>query len=160
MVAGDLRVHDFESESLATTRRVAIWLPPGYDKDDHSRFPVLYLHDGQNVFDPATAFREEWHVDDTASTLIEKGEIDRLIIVGMYNAGEARVDEYTPSPDPKQGRGGGLTAHGRMLVEELKPWVDAKYRTLPSAASTAVGGSSLGALAALHIGLRYPTAFS
>ena len=160
MVAGDLRVLDFESEVLATTRKVAVWTPPGYDTDNVSRFPVLYMHDGQNVFDPATAFREEWQVDDTAASLIEHRAIDPVIVVGIYNAGDARIDEYTPSVDPKQGRGGGLVAHGRMLVEELKPWIDATYRTLPSAASTALGGSSLGALATLSVGLRYPTAFS
>lgn len=160
MIAGDLQLHDFESEILGSARRVAVWLPPGYRADDVTRFPVLYLHDGQNVFDRATAFREEWQVGDTAAALIHGGEIEPLIVVGVYNAGEARIDEYTPSADPKHGRGGGVAIHGRMLVERLKPWIDAGYRTLPSAASTAIGGSSLGALAALYTGLGYPTAFS
>lgn len=160
MIAGDLQLHDFESEILGSARTVAVWLPPGYRKDDVSRFPVLYLHDGQNLFDRATAFREEWQVGETAAALIESGDIEPLIVVGVYNAGEARIDEYTPSVDAKHGRGGGVAVHGRMLVEELKPWIDAGYRTLPSAASTAIGGSSLGGLAALYLGFRYPTAFS
>jgi predicted alpha/beta superfamily hydrolase len=160
MVAGDLHLHDFESEILGSARRVAVWLPPLYARDDVSRFPVLYLHDGQNMFDRSTAFREEWQVGDTAAALIEQGEIEPLIAVGVYNAGEARVDEYTLSVDPEHGRGGGVGIHGRMLVEELKPWIDSTYRTLPSAASTGIGGSSLGALASLHLALRYPTAFS
>jgi predicted alpha/beta superfamily hydrolase len=134
-------------------------LPPSYGNDDVSRFPVLYLHDGQNVFDSATAFSEEWQVDETSTGLIQRGEIDPIIVVGVYNAGDARVDDYTPTMDATHARGGGVALHGRMLVEELKPWIDSTYRTLPSAASTALGGSSLGGLATLHLGLRYPTAF-
>jgi predicted alpha/beta superfamily hydrolase len=136
-----------------------VWLPPGYDRDDVSRFPVLYLQDGQNVFDRATAFGEEWQVDETAMSLIRGREINPIIVIGIYNAGDARVDEYTPSVDATSGRGGGVGRYGQMIVEELKPWIDRTYRTLPSAASTALGGSSLGALATAYIGLRYFTAF-
>ena len=158
-IAGDLRLHDVQSSILDATRTVAVWLPPGYLKDDVSRFPVLYLHDGQNLFDSATAFGEEWQVDETSTALIQRGEVDPIIVVGVYNAGDRRVDDYTPSVDATHGRGGGAALYGRMLVEELKPWIDTTYRTLPSAASTALGGSSLGGLATLHLGLRYPTAF-
>ena len=158
-VVGDLRIHEFRSSFLDASRTVAIWLPPSYEKDDVSRFPVLYLHDGQNLFDRATAFGEEWQVDETAMALIHRGEIAPIIVVGVYNAGDGRVDDYTPSPDPSHGRGGRVALHGRMLVEELKPWIDQTYRTLPSAASTALGGSSLGGLSTLYVGLRYSTAF-
>lgn len=159
-VVGDLRVHEFDSVVLGESRTIAIWLPPTYHADDVSRFPVLYLHDGQNVFDNATAFGgEEWQVDETATMLIRRGEVEPLIVVGVYNAGDARIDEYTPTVDATHGRGGRAEIHGRMLVEELKPWIDATYRTLPSAASTALGGSSLGGLTTLHLGLRYYTAF-
>lgn len=158
-ITGDLRLHEFRSEILGTTRTVAVWLPPAYARDDVSRFPVLYLQDGQNVFDRATAFGDEWQVDETTMMLIKHGDIDPIIVVGVYNAGEDRVDEYTPSLDANVARGGGAANYGRMLVEELKPWVDQTFRTLPSAASTALGGSSLGGLLTMHVGLRYCTAF-
>ena len=159
-VAGDLRLHEVHSEQLGGARTIAVWLPPGYDRDDVSRFPVLYLQDGQNVFDRATAFADEWQVDETATTLIKRGEIAPVIIVGVYNGGEARIDEYTPSPDDRHGGGGRVASYGRMVVEEVKPLIDQTYRTLPGAANTAVGGSSLGGLATLYLGLRYPTVFS
>jgi len=158
-VTGEVHVQDFPSRILAAPRTVAVWLPPGYHDDDVTRFPVLYLQDGQNVFDAATAFREEWHVDDTATALIRQRKIAPLIVVGVYNAGDDRVDEYTPSVDAKLARGGGARTYGRMLVEELKPWIDATYRTLPSASSTGLGGSSLGGLAALSLGVCCYTAF-
>ena len=75
-VVGDLRIHEFQSTILGASRTVAVWLPPGYNSDNVSRFSVLYLHDGQNVFDSATAFGAEWQVDETATGLIQRGEID------------------------------------------------------------------------------------
>jgi predicted alpha/beta superfamily hydrolase len=111
---------------------VVVWLPPQYAADDVTRFPALYLLDGQNLFDPETAFASEWHLDETATDLVRRGSIEPLIIVGVYNAGERRVDEYTPSIDPAQGRGGGLKIFGAALVQEIKPWIDGQYRTLPS----------------------------
>ena len=159
-LAGDVRMHEgFRSRYLPDERSVAVYLPPGYGADDVSRFPVLYLQDGQNVFDRATAFGEEWQVDETAQALIGAREIEPVIVVGVYNAGERRMDEYTPVRDEKHDRGGGADQYGRLLVEELKPFIDRTYRTLPSAANTGIGGSSLGGLVALHVGLRYPTAF-
>jgi predicted alpha/beta superfamily hydrolase len=159
-VAGDLRLHQLESEHLGGSRTIAVWLPPGYGVDDVTRFPVLYLHDGQNVFDRATAFADEWQVDETALRLIKRGEISPLIVVAVYNSGDGRADEYAPAPSAEHGGGGHFTEYGRMLVEEVKPWVDRTYRTLPSAASTALGGSSLGGLATLALGFRYATVFS
>jgi predicted alpha/beta superfamily hydrolase len=158
-VAGDLRLHELPSEFLGGSRTIAVWLPPGYDRDNVSRYPVLYLHDGQNVFDRATAFADEWQVDETATALIKRGDVAPLIVVGVYNGGEARIDEYTPTTDEKHGGGGRVALHGRMLVEEVKRFVDETYRTLPGAASTAIGGSSLGGLATLYTGLSYPTVF-
>ena len=165
-ITGDLRLHDFPSEALGEARRVAVWLPARYDRDPNQRFPVLYLHDGQNLFDAATAFAGEWEVDETATRLIRSCQIVPVIVVGMYNAGDRRIDEYTPTPGrvtPGNSeaplRGGGLDRHARMLVTELKPWIDANYRTRPEAQHTAIGGSSLGALASLYIGLREPDRF-
>ena len=160
-LTGDVRTHEaFHSRYLAHDRTVIVYLPPAYDADTADRYPVLYLHDGQNVFDRATSFGEEWQVDESAQRLITAGEIEPLIIVGIYNTGEHRLDEYTPTPEIHEGRGGHANDYGRMLVEELKPFIDSTYMTLPSAASTAMGGSSLGGLLTMHLGLRYPTAFS
>lgn len=159
-VTGDVRVHEgFHSRHLPDDRTISVYLPPGYDTSDVARYPVLYLQDGQNLFDRATAFGEEWQVDETAQRLIGEGAIEPLIVVGVWNVGDRRVDEYTPATDPKHARGGESERYGRLLVEDLKPFIDRTYRTLPSAANTGIGGSSLGGLLALHVGLRYPTAF-
>jgi predicted alpha/beta superfamily hydrolase len=159
-ITGDVRTHEgFHSRYLERDRTVVVYLPPGYDPESAVRYPVLYLHDGQNVFDRATSIGEEWQVDESAQQLITAGEIEPLIIVGIYNTGEHRIDEYAPTPRPDKGGGGQADDYGRMLVEELKPFIDRRYQTLPSAMSTAIGGSSLGGLLTMHLGLRYPTAF-
>lgn len=158
-ITGDVRLHDaFHSRYLEHDRTIIVYVPPGYDARSAERYPVLYLHDGQNVFDRATSIGEEWHVNEAAQSLILAGEIQPLIVVGIYNTGVHRIDEYTPTPGSDGG--GHADDYGRMLVEELKPFIDRTYQTLPSAASTAIGGSSLGGLVTLHLGLRYPTAFS
>jgi predicted alpha/beta superfamily hydrolase len=155
-LTGDVRTHDgFRSEHLANERAVVVYVPPGYDASD-ARYPVLYMHDGQNLFDEATAFRHEWRVDETAQRLITAGLVEPLLIVGIYNTGETRVDEYTPTASPDTGRGGKADRYGRMLVDELKPFVDRTYRTRPDAGDTAMGGSSLGGLLTLYLGLHYP----
>jgi predicted alpha/beta superfamily hydrolase len=160
-ITGDVRTHDaFHSRYLENERTIVVYLPPHYDPDSADRYPVLYLHDGQNLFDRATSIGEEWRVDEVAQDLITSGQIEPVIIVGIYNAGVHRIDEYTPTARPDAGGGGRADDYGRMLVEELKPFIDQTYKTLPSAASTAVGGSSLGGLLSMHLGLRYPTAFS
>ena len=158
-LTGDVRTHpDFHSRFLEHDRTIVVYLPPGYDQESAERYPVLYLHDGQNVFDRATSVGEEWRVDEAAQSLILAGEIEPIIVVGIYNTGVHRIDEYTPTAASD---GGGHAAdYGRMLVEELKPFIDETYNTLPSAASTAIGGSSLGGLLTLFLGLRYPTAFN
>src|SRR3954471_9448955 len=159
-LTGDVRTHgDFHSKHLARDRAVVVYLPPGYDADPRSRFPVLYLHDGQNVFDQATSFGDEWHVDETAQDLIIAGRIEPIIVVGIYNGGDHRIDEDTPTPAGKDSACGGADNYGRMLVEELKLFIDETYKTFPGAANTAMGGSSLGGLLTMHLGLRYPTAF-
>ena len=160
-LTGDFRTHErFHSRYLNNERTVLVYLPPGYHDDDVTRYPVLYLQDGQNLFDDATSFSQEWRVDETAQELIEAGEIRPLIIVGIYNAEEHRIQEYTPTEDARHKEGGKANLYGRMLVEELKPFIDRHYRTLPGAANTGLGGSSLGGLVTMHLGLRYPTVFS
>jgi predicted alpha/beta superfamily hydrolase len=151
----------FHAEILAGDRDVTVYLPPGYDPHRHRRYPVLYLHDGQNLFDPERSFKkgEYWRVGETASALIDSGRIDPLIIVGIHNVGPRRLHEYTPSHDRRRG-GGGADAYGRFLVDEVKPFIDATYRTLPDALNTGLGGSSLGGLVSLYLGLKYRDVFS
>ncbi len=153
------RYTGFHSRYLQVDHDIIVHLPPGY-VEDHRRYAVLYLQDGQNLFDPATAFGgQEWRADETADMLIRNGEVEPLILVGIYNAGLARIDEYTASRDRSVGKGGKAHLYGRMLVEELKPFIDSEYRTLPDAQHTGIGGSSLGGLVSLTIGLRYPDVF-
>ena len=118
------------------------------------------MQDGQNLFDPETSFIKGnyWRMGETADELILAGEIEPLIIVGIYNTGEHRIDEYTPVEDKRLG-GGQADAYGQMLVEELKPFVDHAYRTLPGTENCGMGGSSLGGLVTLYLGLRYTWMF-
>src|SRR3954454_22565800 len=160
VVAPELRLHrNLRSQFLETGRTLIVYVPPGYDTNAHKRYPVLYMHDGQNLFDPSTAFGgNEWRLDDTAEELIERGAIEPLIIVGIYNTGEQRLHEYTPNVDAKLG-GGKADLYGRMIVEEVKPFIEKTYRTLAGAENTGMGGSSLGGLVTLHLGLKYPNVF-
>lgn len=148
----------FRSEVLGNSRDVHVYLPPGYDEAPDRRFPVLYLHDGQNVFDGATAYvpGQEWLVDETAEALITAGRMRPLIIVGVDHAGPDRAHEFAPTRDLSREAGGRADAYGRFMLDELKPWVDETYRTDPTPVSTAIGGSSLGGLVTLHLGLTRP----
>jgi predicted alpha/beta superfamily hydrolase len=159
VVAPELRLHrKFQSLFLAS-RTLVVYVPPDYERNTHQRYPVLYMQDGQNLFDSSTAFGgNEWRLDDTAEELIEHGAIEPLIIVGIYNTGEQRIHEYTPTADAKLG-GGKADLYGRMLVEEIRPFIDRTYRTLHGAENTGLGGSSLGGLVTLHLGLKYPQIF-
>jgi predicted alpha/beta superfamily hydrolase len=155
-----LRLHrQFVSAFLPARRDVIIALPPDYF---HSirRYPVLYLQDGQNLFDGATSFVKGsfWDVQTTTDRLIDASAIEPLIVVGVYNTGIERMEEYTAMRDRNLG-GGKANFYGRLLVEELKPWVDQNYRTLDGPEHTGVGGSSLGGLVALYLGLTWPQVF-
>ena len=149
------------SAFLQDDHDVTVYLPPGYDAEPWRRYPVLYLHDGQNLFDPETAFKkgEHWRVGETAGALIDAGRIPPLLAVGISNAGVRRLDEYTPSHDRRRG-GGGADAYARFLVEEVKPFIDSTYRTEPGPRRTGLGGSSLGGLVSLYVGLKHPNVFS
>jgi predicted alpha/beta superfamily hydrolase len=157
--APTLRQHpQFPSTILSRARDVVVYLPPGYDELD--RCPVLYMHDGQNLFEAETAHvtGQHWRLGETADGLITAGVIPPLVIVGIANTGPSRIHEYTPTKDERLG-GGLADDYGRFLVEELKPFIDATYRTRPEAAATGLGGSSLGGLVTLHLGLRRPDVF-
>lgn len=134
-------------------------LPPGYDSSD-ARYPVLYLQDGQNLFDPSTAFAgNDWHADLTAADAICRGAVEPLILVGIYNTGVRRISEYTPTRDPRTRKGGKAFRYAQMMAREIKPFIDHEYRTRKSAADSGVGGSSLGALVSLTAALTYPRVF-
>ncbi|HEX8281670.1 MAG TPA: alpha/beta hydrolase-fold protein, partial [Chthoniobacterales bacterium] len=156
---------DFASKILGNSRDVLVYLPPGYRRARTRRFPVLYLHDGQNIFDSATAFGGvEWGADETAQRLVNAKLIEPVIIVAVANTGEDRIHEYTPTrgrlEDGKRKRSKGLLRHyGRFLINELKPFIDARYRTLTEAEYTGLGGSSLGGLATMVLGLWHPNVF-
>ncbi len=124
------------------------------------RFPVLYLHDGQNLFDEQTSYipGHPWFAHTTADRLTATGEIEPVILVGIANTGLRRMAEYTPSRDLRLGGGEGAT-YAKMLIRELKPAIDAQYRTLPDPPNTGIGGSSLGGLISLYIGFEYPEVF-
>ena len=161
-LTGDIRIHkNFHSAVLANSRDIIVYLPPGYDTDGSMRYPVLYLQDGQNAFDAATSFfaSGERHLDEEAQELITQHQIEPLIIVGIYSLPGDRVAEFTPTRDPHINRGGQADLYGRMLVEEMKPFIDATYRTIGDSAHTGLGGSSLGGLVTMHLGLRYPNVF-
>ena len=166
-LTGNIQRHRaFPSKILKNRRDVLVYLPPGYRRFTGRRYPVLYLHDGQNVFDAATSFAGvEWGVDETAQRLIPAKLIEPVIIVAIANTGEDRIHEYAPTParidPPRRKRSKGLLRnYGRFLTEELKPFIDGRYRTKPEAEHTALGGSSLGGLATLVLGLWLPNFFS
>lgn len=153
----------FHSVALGNDRPVWVYLPPGYAENPHARFPVLYLQDGQNLFDAAQAFGgTEWRVDESldqgAETLTRLDALRPLIVVGVGNT-NARLDEYTVDRDDSVGAGGRGALYLQFLAGELKPQVDASFRTRPGREDTAVGGSSLGGLVSLHAGMRHAATF-
>lgn len=161
-LTGDISVHKgFHSKVLNNDRDVIVYLPSGYATDKTASYPVFYIHDGQNLFDGATSFipGQEWRVDETAQNLIASGKIQPLIIVGIYNTGKERINEYTPAADPRYKMGGKGDLYGQMLVDELKPFIDKTYRTQKGAEHTGLGGSSLGGLVSLYLGLKYSNVF-
>ena len=148
----------FALPQLGRARRVWVYLPNDYATTAH-RYPVLYMQDGQNVFDEYTAFAGEWGVDETLSQLQAEGRTRGCIVVAVDNGGTKRLDEYSPWRNAKYGGGEGA-AYARFLVETLKPYVDAHYRTRPDRAHTGIAGSSMGALVAVYAALRYPQLYS
>jgi predicted alpha/beta superfamily hydrolase len=157
----ELRVHRGFRSQFLPARDILVELPPGYADDPARRYPVLYLQDGQNLFgdDASPVSGRGWRVDSSASRLIAEDAIEPLILVGIPNNGDRRADEYTPTRSPEGDRGGDAALYGRMLVEEIKSFVDREYRTRPERESTGLGGSSFGALVSLHLGLAYPDVF-
>jgi predicted alpha/beta superfamily hydrolase/glycogen debranching enzyme len=150
-------VEHVRSPQLGNERSLRVWLPPGYAANPAKRYPVLYMHDGQNLFDPKTAYSGEWHVDEVAERLIAADRMREIIVVGIDNTPD-RVPEYTPCCDARWG-GGKVDEYGAFVVDTVKPLVDARYRTLPGREHTAMMGSSLGGIASIAIAARYPQVF-
>lgn len=174
-VTGRLERHEKFASRHVDPRNVDVWLPPGYDADPARRFPVLYMHDGQNLFDPALSYTGvDWGIDETMTRLIGAGTVRETIVVGVWNAPQ-RFAEYMPqqavaetklSPDVPGLRElmenideARSDAYLRFLVEELKPFIDSRYRTLPGRADTFVMGSSMGGLISAYAMAEYPEVF-
>jgi predicted alpha/beta superfamily hydrolase len=158
---GQLRRHEnFRSKFLRNQRNLVVYLPPGYDEQPQRRFPVLYLHDGQNLFDGSTSYvqGQDWHVGPTADAEIHAGRVEPLIIVGIYNTGKARIREYTPTRVPRLG-GGRADRYGKFLLEEVMPFIHREYRAEGGPWRTGIGGSSLGGLVSLYLGMSRSDVF-
>jgi len=156
-----LHLHkSFKSNYLPNDRDVIVYVPPGYDEEPQRTYPVLYLHDGQNLFDGETSYVKgrTWMVMEHADGAIKAGEVEPLIIVGIYNTGDRRLAEYTHEYNWQMG-GGEANRYGDLLTQELMPWIAEQYRVRHERESTGMGGSSLGALVSLYLGLRYPQIF-
>jgi predicted alpha/beta superfamily hydrolase len=157
---GDLRLHEFRSRIFKNTRFLRVWLPPGYDDPQNSGryYPVLYLNDGQNLFESSTAFGGvEWGVDETAERMICERLVFPMIIVGIDNTGKDRMREYMPHPSMHPMM---LRVKGRhypdFLMREVMPFVEHTYRVATGPENTGLGGSSLGALIALYTAIARP----
>ena len=155
-------ISDFESKHVKFARDIIIYLPKSYYKKLNKKYPVIYAHDGQNLFDSRTAFmNNDWKMGKTLDELIDDKIIEEVIVVGIYNTGTERANEYTFSVDKRfrNAEGGDGPKHARFVVEELKPYIDNKYRTLQDKTNTAIMGSSLGAIASLNTAMMYKEIF-
>ena len=162
-LVGNIRyLRKVPSRFLPRKRDIIVWLPPDYEDNPKKRYPVLYMHDGQNLMDKATAYSgEEWRVDEAAQQLVQAGDVEPIIIVGIYNT-EDRFAEYTQVKDTgefAQHGGGNADAYGRFIVEELKPMIDRTFRTKEDPETTGLAGSSLGGLVTMYLGVKYPNVF-
>ncbi|MGI4758842.1 MAG: alpha/beta hydrolase [Janthinobacterium lividum] len=155
-----LRIEGWLSRFLPSARDLFLYLPEAYFAQPERSFPLLLMHDGQNLFDGSLSYVEgsTWRVGSTADEEIAAGRIAPVIIVGVGNAGTERLAEYTPTPDARLGGGKGRL-YARMLVEEIIPLFVERYRVLPGPEHTGIAGSSLGGLISLAIAIRYPKQF-
>ncbi len=151
-VTGTVQYHPAVKGKGIKDRDVAVWLPPGYDSSGSTRYPVLYMHDGQNIFDPAnSAFGVEWSIDETCDSLIRSGAIPPLIVVGIFNTPD-RSFEYVPGVKGE--------AYMNFITKQLKPFIDSAYRTQVDKQHTFTGGSSLGGLISFMLAWQHPDVFS
>lgn len=162
-VTGDLQKKPFNSSTFGDTQILRIWLPPGYNEaaNTQKHYPVLYMLDGENLFDACTSsFHHEWQIDETLTKLISDGTIEPIIVVGIDSAGKRRADEYIPYADPFFPA---PEPHGKLFPEflatEVLPLINRELRTIPDPDHTAIGGSSYGSVAALYALLHRPDLF-
>jgi predicted alpha/beta superfamily hydrolase len=151
-VTGTVKHHRAMKGAGIPDRDVIVWLPPGYDERSESRYPVVYMHDGQNLFDPTTsAFGVDWRIDETADSLIRMKLIQPVIIVGICNSPD-RMKEYLPGIKG--------TAYMDFVVDRVKPFIDSAYRTKPGRDHTFTGGSSAGGIISFMLVWEHPGVFS
>jgi predicted alpha/beta superfamily hydrolase len=154
-IIGNLEfIEDFKLDHKLLPRKIVVWLPKDYysKRKSETRYNVLYMHDGQNLFDPNTSYAgKHWMVAETISKLLKQGKILDLIVVGIYNTPD-RLDEYDWS---KRGR-----SYIEGIISNLKPYIDSKYRTLTGRENTAIMGSSMGGLISFYAGWFFPDVFS
>lgn len=155
---GDLHVLPaVASQELGNRRSLIVYTPASYAESDQ-RYPVIYMQDGQNLFDPRTSFAGDWGLRTGLGWASRRGV--EPIVVGIPNAGTARIDEYSPFPDPGSGGGGGAgDRYLAFVINTVKPLVDQRFRTLPDPAHTGIAGSSLGGLISLYAFFRFPGVF-
>ncbi|HEX8844007.1 MAG TPA: alpha/beta hydrolase-fold protein [Pyrinomonadaceae bacterium] len=151
-ITGTVKYHRAMKGEGIKDRDLIVWLPQGYETNGKERYPVIYMHDGQNIIDPATSsFGVDWGIDETADRLIKSKAIPPVIVVGIYNTGD-RMKEYTP--------GASGTAYMNFVVNTVKPFIDSTYRTKPGAENTIVGGSSAGGIISFMLVWEHPDVFS
>lgn len=151
-ITGSVKYHFGFNSKYVLPRDIIVWLPPSYDSLNSKRYPVLYMHDGQNIIDPKTsAFGVDWGMDETADSLISENLIDEIIIVGINNT-YLRSEEYSNSEIGYN--------YLKFIVNELKPFIDNTYSTLPDKKNTATAGSSMGGLISFMAAWEYPEIFS
>jgi predicted alpha/beta superfamily hydrolase len=142
-----------EAPQLNSERKIWVYLPIEYKTNSSKKYPVIYMHDGQNLFDQKISYAGEWNIDETLDSI--RGQV---IIVGIENGGEKRIDELTPFKNEKYG-GGKAESYLDFIVSTLKPKIDATYRTKTNAHNTCIIGSSLGGLVSFYAALKYPAIF-
>ena len=157
------KIEAFESKVLGNKRKILVYLPPSYRSDTKAKYPVIYMHDGQNVFDGMTSYipNQEWRADEAAEELINAGIIEPLIIVAIDNGGMERGNEYLPNKI-KMGNneiGGKADQYGKMLIDEVMPMVNKRYRTKIGPENTGLIGSSLGGYVTSYFGIKHPEIF-
>ena len=151
-IVGLYKIHDaFHSEFLRFDRKVIVWLPPSYEKKPKRRYPVLYMHDGQQVFDPQTSTHgQDWEVDEWCQKLIKENQLKEIIVVATYCT-EDRFPEYDPAQIGED--------YVQFMVEELKPFIDKEYRTLKGRNNTAVAGASMGGTISFYLAWTRPDVY-
>ena len=162
-IAGSVTIiKDFNMPELGRTRDIWIYVPPDYGDSASKYYPVLYMHDGQNLFDVITSSAGEWGIDETLEDFFENGETEGVIVVGIENGGAHRTQEYSPWEFQLDNEilGGEGDEYVDFIVNTLKPHIDENYRTLPNRENTGIVGSSMGGLISLYAGIKYQGIFS